>query len=147
MKGVSKWPEYRVWVAMIQRCYLPSCKDFKDYGRRGIIVCDSWRRSFLVFIADMKRRPSRFHTIERRDNSLGYHPSNCYWALRAAQSRNLRSNHWFEIDGRRMILSDWAAEYKLTPQIVSARLKTGHDIKTALTMPVRPRQRGRQKAA
>ncbi len=67
-----RWPEYAVWNAMKRRCANPNDAKFKDYGQRGLKVCQRWIDSFENFIADMGRRPSPDHSIDRRDNDLGY---------------------------------------------------------------------------
>ena len=83
-------PEYAVWGTMKRRCHSPACADFKYYGARGISVCDRWRASFEAFIADMGKRPSDKHSIERVNNDGNYEPSNCVWATVAEQAKNRR---------------------------------------------------------
>jgi hypothetical protein len=83
-------PEYRSWQMMKNRCHNPKARDYAYYGGRGISVCQKWRDSFDAFLADVGRRPSPAHTLERRNTNRGYSPSNCYWATREAQSRNRR---------------------------------------------------------
>lgn len=72
------------------RCNRPSHKQFADYGGRGITVCERWQNDFAAFVADMGEKPSRLHSIDRRDNNAGYHPANCRWATKLEQTRNRR---------------------------------------------------------
>lgn len=87
--GMSRWPEYSAWKNMRARCSSSTHKDWSYYGGRGIRVCDRWQ-SFEVFIADMGRRPSPRHSVERRDNDGNYELSNCYWATIVEQANNRR---------------------------------------------------------
>jgi hypothetical protein len=89
--GLHGIPEYKVWKGMISRCELPSATGYENYGGRGIAVCDRWRHSFENFIADMGRRPSPRHQIDRYPNNDGhYEPSNCRWATPVQQAGNKR---------------------------------------------------------
>jgi hypothetical protein len=83
-------PEYRVWHGMICRCELRSDKKYADYGGRGITVCKRWRSDYRNFLADMGRRPSPKHSIDRIDNDRGYYPGNCRWATLSEQNLNRR---------------------------------------------------------
>lgn len=85
-------PEKRVWYDMKNRCYLPTLKDYKDYGARGITVCDRWRYSFDNFLEDMGRRPSPKHTLDRKDVNGNYEPSNCRWVTWSVQATNRRNS-------------------------------------------------------
>lgn len=86
---LSRTPVYEVWKAMKQRCHNPKNKDYRHYGGRGIVVCQRWRESFPAFLADMGPRPTGY-TLERRENSKGYEPGNCYWATWKEQVKNKR---------------------------------------------------------
>lgn len=80
-------PEYRAWQAMRNRCYNTRAKDYAYYGAKGIRVCRRWNK-FENFLADMGRRPSALHTLDRIRTAGNYTPGNCRWATRETQARN-----------------------------------------------------------
>lgn len=88
-RGYKTTPEYRAWNNMISRCETVT-PGWKNYGGRGIKVCDRWRSSYPAFLKDMGRRPSPKHSLDRIDNDGNYEPSNCRWATKAVQSLNKR---------------------------------------------------------
>lgn len=86
-------PLYPTWTAMRQRCCNVNVRAFRNYGARGIKVCDRWSMDFWAFVADMGNRPMGY-SIERIDNDGNYEPTNCVWADRITQNRNRRNTHY-----------------------------------------------------
>ena len=73
---------------MKERCRNPKHNRFHRYGGRGIRVCDRWLDSYENFLADMGRKPSPTHSVDRIDNDGHYEPGNCRWATDAEQRAN-----------------------------------------------------------
>ena len=80
-------PEYRCWQHMKNRCLNPRAKDYAYYGGRGITITLRWLQ-YDNFLADMGRKPSLLHTLDRKNNARGYCKSNCRWATRKTQAQN-----------------------------------------------------------
>src|SRR6266508_728705 len=87
--GQSNSPEWRAWRNMRQRCKNRRHPKYRDYGGRGITVCDRWA-SFENFLADMGPKPSPAHSIDRIDVNGNYEPGNCRWATPKEQRLNQR---------------------------------------------------------
>lgn len=81
---------YRTWLAMRNRCLNQNSVNYERYGGRGITVCPEWAGSFEAFYRDMGDPPSDNHSIERKDNSIGYELGNCCWATAKEQAGNKR---------------------------------------------------------
>lgn len=129
---------YRIWQAIKSRCTNPSNPAFKDYGGRGITVCNRWAESFENFLEDMGERPEGL-SIDRIDNSLGYRKENCRWATPKEQNSNQRSNKWLAWNGSVKILLEWSREWGLKHQTISYLLKKGRSMEWIYINKVEPK--------
>lgn len=138
--GGAGTPEYNSWLNMKQRCHNPKRPRFKDWGARGITVCDRWRNDFAAFLADMGEKPSPDHTLDRKNGELGYSPENCRWATKREQSEN-RPTFVNQIthNGKTQSLSAWSREIGISRESLRSRIDRGWGIERALTQPRHPR--------
>ena len=89
---------YKRWESMKKRCTQPNCKSYKDYGGRGIKVCDEWLNDYNAFREWALNNGFEEHlTIERIDYNGNYEPSNCTWIPKCEQSKNRRNTKNKEI--------------------------------------------------
>jgi hypothetical protein len=124
--GETGTVEWKIWCGLRRRCN----PDYGPYAGR-ITVCDRWAK-YENFLADMGRRPSRKHTIERKDNDGPYSPDNCVWETRIVQNNNKRNNVKLTIDGVTLSVSQWAKERGVRPERIFNRLSSGWDEREAV---------------
>ncbi len=140
-RGTGWTTEYRIRSMMLQRCLNPNNPAFKDYGGRGITVCERWRNSFEAFLSDVGRRPSPKHSLDRYPDKDGnYEPGNVRWATAKQQMRNVRSNMLLTMDGETHPASEWAEIYGMNYYALLYRLKKRKmPLSEALSSPLRSR--------
>lgn len=123
--GMAHTAEYHIWLGIKKRCYNRNSQYYKDYGDRGIIVCDKWLESFLNFYEDMGERPSKLHSIERINNNGNYCSENCKWAIATEQANNKRNNRYITYQNRKMTVPQWSRELNVNPTSMYAKVYKG----------------------
>jgi hypothetical protein len=120
---------------MIARCGNSNHKHFKNYGARGISVCESWRL-FENFQRDMGQRPEG-GMLDRKNNEGDYEPDNCRWATRKEQNSNRRNCIYVDCDGERVTLREYCRRKSIPYQPVHRRIKTRNwPVDLALTVAI-----------
>jgi hypothetical protein len=127
--------EHRAWSQMKDRCANPNRPDWKNYGGRGIRVCERWIGSFENFLVDMGRRPGPQYSIDRIANNGHYEPENCRWATKTDQARNNRRNRLLTYNGETLLLTDWARKLGIGVSGLHARLRK-MSVEDALSRPI-----------
>ena len=137
--GMSHSNIYYSWTGMISRCYDKNIISYKNYGGRGIIVCDRWKdkeTGFIDFLSDMGPRPTLQHSIDRIDNNGNYEPSNCRWATRKEQSNNRRINRMITYCGEKKTASEWSNIVNITAETLYKRTKRGWSDEKTIETPI-----------
>ena len=129
--GLCKNKSYRTWCGIKDRCLNSNTPSFKNYGGRGITVCDRWVNSFENFYEDMGE-PSKELSIERVDNNKGYFKTNCKWATRSEQSRNKRNVRLITYKNKTQTILEWANEMGIKHGTMYVRFKKGWSVDKSL---------------
>lgn len=135
--GLRKHPLYRTWSNIKTRCYNVNDPHYKNWGGRGITMCDVWKDDFLTFhnwAISNGWEPGL--TIERIDNDKGYEPLNCKWITHAEQAKNKQTTHWITFNGKTQSLHDWSIEIGIDEGILERRINyLNWSIERAITEP------------
>jgi hypothetical protein len=120
---------------MLERCENPQHPGYKDYGGRGITVCEEWHRFFPFYSWSLSNGYAEKLTIDRIDNGKGYNPNNCRWITQKKNSRNRRNNHLISWGGESLCISEWAERLGISPQALVDRLHSkSWSLEQALTL-------------
>lgn len=121
--NLSKHRLYSTWKCMIYRCLNKEHKDYKNYGARGITICNEWL-NIENFINDMFPTYKEGLTLDRENNDLGYSPDNCRWATKTKQSRNTRLIYSHNTSGYRGIM--WVKNINKWKSVIFINNKAKH---------------------
>lgn len=134
-------PEYNSWKSMISRCTNPNAQGYEYYGGRGIKVCQRWQ-TFENFFADMGKKPSPQHSIDRTDNDGNYCLENCKWTTKKEQQNNRRSNRLITAFGKTQTMQQWADAIQVSRDVLRGRIdRYNWPVEKALTTPSKPRKK------
>lgn len=134
--GATKTRLFKIWSNMIARCYKPYHKSFKDYGGRGISICDEWLHSFAKFQGwAIANKYADNLSIDRINVNGNYEPSNCQWLTMKEQGQNRRTSRIITINNCSKTLSEWADKYGIIPETIARRIKAGWSEEKAITTP------------
>lgn len=134
MINQSKTNLYKVWSKMKCRCVNSNNPKYKNYGARGIKVCDRWMNSFESFLEDMGEQPEGT-SLDRINNDGDYEPSNCRWATSEQQNNNKRNTAYLTYNGKTQSLTQWARELEIAKTSLQNRLLRGWSLEKALSTP------------
>ena len=142
-------PESLAWLGAMQRCSNPDNIGYKNYGGRGIAVCNRWsgEHGCESFLTDMGKRPSAKHSIDRIENGKGYwcgkaecpecgplgRSPNCRWATKKQQANNTRRNVLVTFSGETKTIAGWSEATGINPFALRSRVNRGWSIEKALS--------------
>lgn len=120
---------YGVWCGIKARCQNPNSTSYKDYGGRGIKICEEWEDFTNFYSWAIANGYKNGLTIERKDNNKNYSPSNCKWATYKEQANNKRNNVYFTYQGETKTLAQWDES---TDKDIAGRISKGWTIEQAM---------------
>lgn len=124
--GLSKHPLNGLWRNIKSRCYNVNSDFYNNYGGKGIVMCYEWSSNFKAFYDwCMSNGYAKGMSIERKDISKGYNPSNCCFIPLKDQANNRTNTQWIDICGTRKNATQWANEIGINRNTVLQRLNKG----------------------
>lgn len=124
---------YDIWQNMKRRCDDAKNPKYKNYGARGIKVCDEWYDSKVFFEWALANGYRDDLTIDRIDVNQGYSPQNCRWADKATQSLNRTDNRYLTYNGKTQTIKEWSDEFNIPYKVLYSRVsRYGWSVERAL---------------
>lgn len=128
---------YAVWGAMLSRCYSGGNKQYKDYGGRGITVCEEWADADTFVMWALESGYVNGLSLDRINNDAGYEPENCKWSTRQEQVDNRRNTIRITAFGETKLVREWLVDSRCNVEKAGTlfwRLREGWDHEDALTV-------------
>lgn len=136
--GLTGTRLYCIHVNMVARCYNNKSMQHKNYGGRGVTICEGWLSNFKVFYDWAMANGYKDNlTIDRINNDGNYEPSNCRWITNKEQQNNRSNNNIIEIKGKKKNLAQWCKELNLKRRTIYRRVEYGMTFYEALTIPLK----------
>lgn len=134
----NKWRRlYGIWIGIKTRCLNPKNHAYKDYGARGIKICDEWKDDFDRFSDwSIRNGYDESLSIDRINNDGDYCPENCRWVTDEIQRSNRRDSHFLIVNGEKKTVTQWACLVGMKPHTLYARIRKGWDAEKAVLTPV-----------
>jgi len=138
--GMERTRFYRIWWQIKQRCLNKNTKYFKNYGGRGITVCDKWLKfenfrddMYKSYLKHVEKFGERKTSIDRIDNDDNYKKKNCRFVTPKDQANNRRNNIVLEFNGESLTMSQWSRKLNINYKALYSRIKRNWSIERALT--------------
>lgn len=136
-KSGRKTRLFRIWRGIKYRCLVPTSKDYPNYGAKGITICDEWKDDFKAFHDWAMNNGYKSNlTIDRKENTGNYEPSNCRWVTTKQQNRNQSQTIYLHLNGKIKSLGEWSEITGINIETLRGRKSRGwSDEKTLTTKP------------
>lgn len=126
---------YIVWRNMVRRCYNDKVPVYKNYGARGIEVCEEWRKGPVAFVEWCRAtypKDGQKYTVDRIDVNGNYCPENCRWATQTEQMQNTRYNRNITLFGETKCITQWCRNLDIPSHSVYRKVKRGMSFEDAI---------------
>lgn len=128
---------YSVWSSMKGRCFNSNDNSYKNYGARGVIVCEEWLEFESFYKWAVGAGYKRGLTVERKDNNGNYEPSNCELLPFEEQSKNRRSNHYITYNCQTKTMAQWSRDLNINYSTLKDRIRSGWSIEKSFTTSIK----------
>lgn len=134
-------PLYSTWEGIKQRCTNPMASNFKEYGGRGIKLCDRWI-DFPNFVEDMWPSWAKGMSLDRITPNSNYSKEECKWSTPKEQANNRRTNVLMSINGTTKTRMQWSEEFGVPYTTIRSRINSGWTPEKAVSEPIRKQEKG-----